>query len=556
MALAASLLARSPAARGCPGVALVQGKAGGGASGGHDGSSTTSTTSTTNTNTSPGSSSADAARSAAGSGGAGNGSSSSSAGGGTSTSSSTSTGDGSGGDGTPQRPIVLHIRQQDGTAGLGAAGNELMRRAGAALLAGASHAAARLNELTGYNVIERLKAQVDQADDGLAAARQELRAAKALYEQRQAQHSDVQRQLMSLLQRKGSWAAADVERFAGLCRDEHGLEGSVAAAKAAYGSAAEGLESAHAALLRSIRERYAAETLWSDKIRRASTWWTAGLMGLHLASFLSVYLVMEPIKAARLRDHVEGVLRTELAAVRSSVGQLQNTLDSHVAEFEEVEASARAAAGVAVAAAGTAVAGAAAAGLPAAAFTGSAGQRKAAAAAAQEQPTAEASAAAVMMGPEMLALRQRLEGVERRVGEVVGALTAQTAALRAQAAAAAQQVAAAGPGSGLLPQSGPAAGASRGACAAAAGQGFDSSSSSTATTAAAGAEVEVEVEDGRGAGAVARRWGRRGVRWGRALVAALAKAVDAPEAATGAAAFAGAALGVGLALWLSGAPGR
>ena len=57
-------------------------------------------------------------------------------------------------------------------------------------------------------------------------------------------------------------------------------------AQAAYGSAAEGLESAHAALLRAIRERYAAETLWSDKIRRASTWWTAGLMALHLASFM------------------------------------------------------------------------------------------------------------------------------------------------------------------------------------------------------------------------------------------------------------------------------
>lgn len=52
-------------------------------------------------------------------------------------------------------------------------------------------------------------------------------------------NSDVQRQLMSLLQRKGSWAAADVERFAGLCRDEHGLEGGVAAAKVGEGGRAE-----------------------------------------------------------------------------------------------------------------------------------------------------------------------------------------------------------------------------------------------------------------------------------------------------------------------------
>ncbi len=56
--------------------------------------------------------------------------------------------------------------------------------------------------------------------------------------------------------------------------------------QSAFGSAAEALESAHSEVLAAIRERYSAETLWSDKIRRASTWWTAGLMGLHLASFL------------------------------------------------------------------------------------------------------------------------------------------------------------------------------------------------------------------------------------------------------------------------------
>jgi hypothetical protein len=35
-----------------------------------------------------------------------------------------------------------------------------------------------------------------------------------------------------------------------------------------------------------IRERYAAESLWSDKIRRASSWWTAGLIGFNALTFL------------------------------------------------------------------------------------------------------------------------------------------------------------------------------------------------------------------------------------------------------------------------------
>ncbi|GFR49127.1 hypothetical protein Agub_g10925, partial [Astrephomene gubernaculifera] len=155
----------------------------------------------------------------------------------------------------------------------------------------------------------------------------------------------------ALLQRKGSWGGADVQLFTSLCHQEHSLEGTVAQAKAAYGAASEALEGAHGELLRAIRERYSAETLWSDKIRRASTWWTAGLMALHLVSFLSVYLVMEPIKAQRLRNHVEEVLRDELVGVRQTVASLQSTLESHVASDGAAATAAQAAAAVMTAAA-------------------------------------------------------------------------------------------------------------------------------------------------------------------------------------------------------------
>lgn len=45
--------------------------------------------------------------------------------------------------------------------------------------------------------------------------------------------SNLQQQQMSLLQRKGSWGSADVERFAVLCRQEH--EAGVAVAQAKVG---------------------------------------------------------------------------------------------------------------------------------------------------------------------------------------------------------------------------------------------------------------------------------------------------------------------------------
>ena len=68
--------------------------------------------------------------------------------------------------------------------------------------------------------------------------------------------------------RKATWGDADVSAFAHLCREEHRLEaGAVARAKAAHDAAAEAVEKARAALTTTIRERYAGETAWGDKVR-------------------------------------------------------------------------------------------------------------------------------------------------------------------------------------------------------------------------------------------------------------------------------------------------
>ncbi|GLC44032.1 hypothetical protein PLESTB_000221700 [Pleodorina starrii] len=215
---------------------------------------------------------------------------------------------------------VLVLRARSGSA------RASLDRASASLLAAAADLGAKLNRVTGYDNIERLKVKVDEATRRLADAREELREGKLAFEALVAEQGDVQRQQMSLLQRKSSWGAADLERFTELCRQEHHLEAEVAQAKAAYGEAAEALESCHDQVAAAVRERYSAETLWSDKIRRASTWWTAGLMALHLVSFMSVYLVMEPIKARRLRNHVEEVLRLEMNNVRQSLASLEASL--------------------------------------------------------------------------------------------------------------------------------------------------------------------------------------------------------------------------------------
>lgn len=62
-------------------------------------------------------------------------------------------------------------------------------------------------------------------------------------------------------------------------------------------------------LSRSILSRYHEEQIWSDKIRRASTWVTWGLMGFNVLLFVVVQLWLEPWKRRRLVGGFEEKVR-------------------------------------------------------------------------------------------------------------------------------------------------------------------------------------------------------------------------------------------------------
>ncbi|KAJ3080862.1 sensitivity to high expression protein she9 [Quaeritorhiza haematococci] len=75
-----------------------------------------------------------------------------------------------------------------------------------------------------------------------------------------------------------------------------------------------------------IRERYIEEQLYSDKIRRASTWWTWGLISIHLTIFIMLNLFVEPRKRARFRSELADLIETRASADR----------DALRAEFDQV----------------------------------------------------------------------------------------------------------------------------------------------------------------------------------------------------------------------------
>ncbi len=122
-----------------------------------------------------------------------------------------------------------------------------------------------------------------------------------------------------LLQRKHAWSPADLERFTCLYRSDHAANQAEEAASEALVCAEQAAEEVRGTLGRMILARYHEEQIWSDKIRRASTWGTWVLVGFNVLLFVVVQLGLEPWKRRRLvagfeervRDVVEAALLRE-----------------------------------------------------------------------------------------------------------------------------------------------------------------------------------------------------------------------------------------------------
>ncbi|KAL6872776.1 Mdm33 family domain-containing protein [Trichoderma novae-zelandiae] len=191
------------------------------------------------------------------------------------------------------------------------------------------NASQKLNEITGYTGIEAIKVENEQLEHSLAEAQARVRAARQAYKTSNNKRASTQREVTTLLARKDTWSPADLERFTELYRTDHVLEGEVVAAQENLTEAESDEQKLSQKLSAGILKRYHEEQIWSDRIRRASTWGTWGLMGMNFILFVVLQFVAEPWKRKRL---VKGVVaeekrvlddvQSELAVIKASVNQM------------------------------------------------------------------------------------------------------------------------------------------------------------------------------------------------------------------------------------------
>lgn len=104
-----------------------------------------------------------------------------------------------------------------------------------------------------------------------------------------------------------------------LIRSEHLNDKAVREAKDAVEAAETALEEARSYLEKRERAQYHEEQIWSDTIRRNSTWVTFGLMGVNIFLLLLSLLILEPWRRRRMVREIKSALEAQQATSEAAV---------------------------------------------------------------------------------------------------------------------------------------------------------------------------------------------------------------------------------------------
>jgi sensitive to high expression protein 9 len=189
------------------------------------------------------------------------------------------------------------------------------------------NASQKLNEITGYTGIEAIKLENEQLERDLASAQARVRLARLAYKTSNNKRASTQREVTTLLARKDSWTPTDLERFTELYRTDHVLEGEVVTAQENLTESESEEQKLSQKLSAGILKRYHEEQIWSDRIRRASTWGTWGLMGMNFILFVVFQFVAEPWRRKRLIKGVAAEEHRLLEKVQAEIALVKKDLD-------------------------------------------------------------------------------------------------------------------------------------------------------------------------------------------------------------------------------------
>jgi sensitive to high expression protein 9 len=183
----------------------------------------------------------------------------------------------------------------------------------------------KVNTYTGtdYSGVEALRREIKEQEKLVKARRLAIDSTKEALDAALEQQAASQKEVVALLERKHSWSSSDLERYMSLIRSEHINDRAVREAKEAADAAEAALEEARSYLEKRERAQYHEEQIWSDTIRRNSTWVTFGLMGVNIFLLLLSLLILEPWRRKRMVREIKTALEAQQATAEAA--QLRTT---------------------------------------------------------------------------------------------------------------------------------------------------------------------------------------------------------------------------------------
>ncbi|TKA66649.1 hypothetical protein B0A55_08053 [Friedmanniomyces simplex] len=215
------------------------------------------------------------------------------------------------------------------------------------ILARASIAGQHINEYTGtdYSGIEVLRKEILAQEQKVRDRHTEADSAKTVHREAYIKQAAAQKEIVSLLERKSSWSPTDLERYMSLVRSEHVNDQTVQVAKDDLAAAERELEGARSLLERLERKQYHEEQIWSDTIRRNSTWLTFGLMGVNFILLLAQILIFEPYRRRKIVRDMKAALDEKTlhapayvpaAETAKEVGEVVESAGTPIEKLEKV----------------------------------------------------------------------------------------------------------------------------------------------------------------------------------------------------------------------------
>lgn len=178
------------------------------------------------------------------------------------------------------------------------------------LLTKATLASQQINTYTGtdFRGIEALRSEIVAQEKQVKERHAAVNTQKDKHMEAHVKQASSQKEIVSLLERKSSWSPSDLERYMTLVRSEHLHEQAVQKAKEDLADAERELEDTRAMLEKLERKQYHEEQIWSDTIRRNSTWVTIGLMGVNIFLLLAQIIFFEPYRRRKIVREMKAAL--------------------------------------------------------------------------------------------------------------------------------------------------------------------------------------------------------------------------------------------------------